>query len=191
MKKKLSAIIVTLVALSLCAALLCIGTAAETNKTYTIVERGNYLYGVPENWTVAALKRAYTGKTYSIFNADNEPMQDKELVGTGCKMRYETGVGEIKIVTIVVRGDTSGDGKVTSTDYLKIKAYLRGNGTLVGEYKLAADIDGNGTISSVDYINVKAYFFGTYDIYSQSPVVPDESDDSSPVPDSDESWTSG
>lgn len=190
MKKRLPTIITVLVAISLCAALLCTGITAEEQKI-TIIESGDYLYGIPENWSLDTLRANYTGRTYSVTDKDGNAMLGKSLVATGCKFRYEVGVGEVKELTIVVRGDTSGDGKITSTDYLKIKAYLRGKGTLEGEYLLAADIDGNGSITTVDYLDVKAYFFGNYDIYAQAPIIPDSSDPDSSFIESDDSWTSG
>ncbi len=190
MKKRFSMIITVLVALSLCAALLCTGSSAAERKI-VFVEKGDYLYGVPDGWTVDEFRSEYTGRTYSLLDKEGGTLRGTAIVYTGCKLRYEVGVGEVKELTIIIRGDTSGDGRITSTDYLKIKAYLRGKGSLEGDLLLAADIDGNGDVTTVDYINVKAYFFGNYDIYNNVPIMPDSSEDTSVPVDSDESWTSG
>ena len=195
MKKRFSSILTVLLALSLCAALLCTGTAAEessvtADRDIVIYEKGEYLYGVPENWTVNILKTHYSGRAYTVFDPQGGTLLGSSAVYTGCKLRYEVGIGDVKEFTIVITGDVSGDGKVTATDYLKIRAFLRNKGSLDGVYWLAADINGDQTISTVDYLNIKAYFFGSYDIYNRVPIIPD-SDDSSTFIESDDSWTSG
>ncbi len=52
-------------------------------------------------------------------------------------------------------GDVDGDGKITTTDFLRIKHYLlSGEETADGSFA-NADMDGNGVISSVDYLAIK------------------------------------
>ncbi len=195
MKKRVCGIVTVLLTLAFCATLLCTGTAAEESsgdeRQIVIYESGQYLYGVPEDWTVDTLRSYYTGRTYTVVDPEGGALAGKDAVRTGCKLRYEVGIGEVKEFIVVIRGDVSGDGKITATDYLKIRAYLRGKGSLDGVYKLAADINGDNSVSSVDYLSVKAYFFGDYDIYNRVPIVPDTSDSSEPISDGDDSWTSG
>ncbi len=67
--------------------------------------------------------------------------------------------------TIVVKGDVNGDGRITSSDYIRIKKYIGGTAQLTGASFLAADIDSNNTIKSADYIKIKAHFAGRIDIW--------------------------
>ncbi len=190
MKRKLSVFLAVVLAITACAALMWTSGNADTIKV-TITESGGYLWGVPENCTVGELFTLYYVRPYIVINANGEEMLNRELVGTGCKIRYEKEIGDYKELVVVVRGDVSGDGKINATDYLKIKTHIRGSDRLTNEFFHAADVNGDKYVSSVDYLNVKAYFFGNYDIYANAPIVPNESQASSIPPDSDTPWTSG
>ena len=61
------------------------------------------------------------------------------------------------IPLVVKKGDTNGDGVVTSADYVRIKNYLRGTVKLDENQKFAADPTGDGTVTSSDYVRIKNY----------------------------------
>ena len=48
-------------------------------------------------------------------------------------------------------------GKITSSDYVLIKNYIMGTGTLSEEAKKCADYNGDGKITSSDYVLIKNY----------------------------------
>ncbi len=59
---------------------------------------------------------------------------------------------------VVIRGDVTGDGDITSTDYMKIKRMIRQRSIMNDLYSKAADYNGDRTISSNDYFGVKRAF---------------------------------
>lgn len=57
--------------------------------------------------------------------------------------------------TLVVLGDTNGDGNITPLDYVKIKNNIMGISTLMESYKKAADVNEDENITPLDYVKVK------------------------------------
>ena len=62
--------------------------------------------------------------------------------------------------TVVVTGDTNGDGKTTITDMLAIKSHVLKKTTLSGASAQAADTSKDGGISITDFIQIKASILG-------------------------------
>ncbi len=55
----------------------------------------------------------------------------------------------------LVQGDVDGDGRLTSTDYLRIKNYLINAPEITEQFKKSADANGDGKINSTDYLFIK------------------------------------
>ena len=72
---------------------------------------------------------------------------------TGAKIKVDD-----KEYTVVVKGDTNGDGESSAGDYVLIKNYIM---ELTGlekiEEKSAADVNGDGEVSAADYVLIKNY----------------------------------
>ncbi len=96
----------------------------------------------------------------AVRNAGGQLLTSDDYVGTGAVI---TSGG--KSYTVIVNGDTSGDGRVTSVDYLRIKRAFLETYTLEGAFLAAACVSGSDNISSVDYLMVKRHFLGNYDLY--------------------------
>ena len=90
----------------------------------------------------------------SMYRLDTDV---SDIVGTGKKIFDKYDENDFR--TFVVRGDLSGDGKLTSGDYLKLRQYFKG-GTLTPAQEKAGDYDENGSIVSTDYLKLKSYFKG-------------------------------
>lgn len=76
-------------------------------------------------------------------------------IGTGFTIKYNGTT-----YTVVKKGDVSSDGKVTSSDYVKIKNYIMGKGSLSSVSKSAADVNQDGRVTSSDYVKIKNYIMG-------------------------------
>ena len=80
----------------------------------------------------------------------------EDYVGTGMIARvnneYERSILDMDVV---VKGDVTGDGKITITDMIKIKRHLEKLKELEGVYELAGDTTDAGTITLEDLINLR------------------------------------
>lgn len=96
-------------------------------------------------------------KKLSIHNAKIKI--DGEKLVTGGKITITSGKLE-KTLSIIVYGDTNGDGNISAVDYVKIKNHIMGTTKLEGAYLKAADVNKDGNISAVDYVKIKNYIMG-------------------------------
>lgn len=84
---------------------------------------------------------------------------DKEVssgnIGTGYTIKIDG-----RTYTVRKLGDATGDGTITSADYVRIKNYLRSKESLDGNQAYAADVTGDGKVTSADYVKVKNYLRG-------------------------------
>lgn len=76
-------------------------------------------------------------------------------IGTGYTIKYN---GQTYIVRKL--GDATGDGAITSADYVRVKNYLRSKETLNTNQAYAADVTGDGKVTSADYVKIKNYLRG-------------------------------
>lgn len=101
----------------------------------------------------------HESQNVKIFSGDRELPGDT-VVGTGMTVKLMDGNNVMQTLTVVVTGDTNGDGKSTVTDMLAIKSHLLKKTTLSGAYAEAADTSADGGISITDFIQVKAAILG-------------------------------
>lgn len=92
----------------------------------------------------------------------NEVVSDETPLGTGMLVRIIDGDAVVKTYTVIVTGDTSGDGKITITDMIAVKAHILKKDMLSGVYLKAADVagqagGGDGNVTITDFIKVKAH----------------------------------
>ena len=108
-----------------------------------------------------------TPEYVKVFGSDGKEITDKNAyVGTGCRVSFMNGDNAVDSADVVVLGDISGDGRLTSVDYLRLRAYFGGDYELSGAYLAAAHIAGRDTVTSVDYLRLRAHFSGDYNIYN-------------------------
>lgn len=62
--------------------------------------------------------------------------------------------------TVVVAGDVNGDGNISVSDMLAVKAHVLNKSKLTGASAEAADTNGDGFISITDFIQIKAHILG-------------------------------
>ena len=108
-----------------------------------------------------------TPEYVKVFGSDGKEISDKNAyVGTGCRVSLMNGDKAVDSADVVVLGDISGDGRLTSVDYLRLRAYFGGDYELSGAHLAAAHIAGRDTVTSVDYLRLRAHFSGDYNIYN-------------------------
>lgn len=135
----------------------------ELKEDSGFVIEGNQIY-LNEEELIAenVLDNIKTPGVECILNSDNS-----DYVGTGSKLQLKSGSEVILELTVVLGGDTSGDGKVNAKDYLMVKRHFLKTYTLADEFFEAGDINDDNDINSKDYLKIKRHFLGTYDIYKK------------------------
>ncbi len=119
------------------------------------------IYGVDQNTTVEQFKSNLKNEfDVKIYDKNNTEITDGNIcVTTYSVVRlYSDDPDEIlQELIIVVRGDINGDGKVSITDFVKIKSQLISDGYLTDKVQLmAADHNCDGKISITDFVQIKA-----------------------------------
>ncbi len=154
--------------------LLCLTTlspiyawATSVSAKYNLTIDGEYLKGIPEKITPTDLITSIEEETTVTFANGT-----KAYVCTGCTVN----IGQNSYLAVVM-GDVDGSGIVDTTDYLRIKYYCLNTITLDSAYFEAADVDGSASIDSTDYLRIKAHFLGNFDLYEDSYVSEESSDD--------------
>ena len=136
------------------------------------VKDDSYIIGIPEKSgaSVVTDRLADPADVY-LKNGNGVVCEADEVVGTGYKMSVIQHSVVNKTLEAVVKGDISGDGQVSSVDYLTVKRVFRGEAQLEGAYLEAADVDGDGKMLSTDYLKIKKHFSGAQSLYEPLPAV--------------------
>ncbi len=122
-------------------------TQATSNKV-SVDSTKNFINVKLDNVTGTALAACFTDSDIKITKPDGSAVTGTNI-GTGYTVT-STVAGVSKKMTVVVTGDTNGDGMIASADYLLIISSSQGVSALTGCYSAAADTDGNATLSSAD-----------------------------------------
>ena len=86
---------------------------------------------------------------------------ENDIVGTGSKVQILDSAGAVIYeYTVLIYGDVTGDGKITSKDYMAIKNHIMETSRLNKIEQKAADSFKDGNITSKDYMIIKNYIMG-------------------------------
>lgn len=89
------------------------------------------------------------GDIVQVIKQDGQVLADSEFVGTGMKLVITKDTETIEL-NIAVKGDLSGDGKVTVTDLSTLNQTILKTVTLQNAYRVAGDLDENSDITATD-----------------------------------------
>lgn len=121
--------------------------------------KNGILYGVSANTTVSSLLNSFKGNV-TVTDAAGKTLASSSKVGTGCLVKYTSNGVVNTAATVLVMGDTNGDGALDSFDALALKAELLGTSPLNGVYKLSVQLCGESELCIVDYVILKRAIFG-------------------------------
>ena len=108
---------------------------------------GTKIKGIEPNTKVSQMSNYISG-TYTIKNSSNATLGNNEVIASGMKLV----VSDTEEYTIFVKGDLSGDGKVTTTDVVAMRNHMVG---LVSyPYAEAGDIDLDGFYKANDLARI-------------------------------------
>ena len=95
-------------------------------------------------------------KSYiKVFNGASQVSGNVKLA-TGMVVRLYNEPEVKQEISIVVKGDATGDGVVNISDMLMVKKHLLGMTTLSGAYFKAGDMDLDSKLSITDFLKIKA-----------------------------------
>ena len=103
---------------------------------------------------ISNIKNKYKNADIKVYNSNNKEIT-KGLISTGQKITIKNN--ETKSYTIIVKGDTHGDGKISAIDYSKVKSHILNINKLSNSYSYAADTNSDGKISAIDYSKIKSH----------------------------------
>ncbi len=131
---------------------------ANKDMTGVVDNENNYIYGVDAGVTTEDLAEYFTAINGTFEMVANEAGYTN---GTGATLVVkETKGNEVAYYTLVIFGDTNGDGTITAADAGDIKAAALGGEFSMEAYAFAADVNGDGTITAADAGDVKAATLG-------------------------------
>ena len=137
-----------------------------TSSTYAV--SGTTISKISTGTTASALlSKLNEGEYVKIYNGTTEVAKDA-LIGTGMVVKIMDGSTAKATYTVVVTGDTNGDGKITVTDYVQLKSHLLNKSTLTGAAAQAADTSGDGKATVTDYVQMKAHILGKSNVEPKS-----------------------
>jgi hypothetical protein len=118
--------------------------------------------------TVSALLSGLDEGSYCKVYKDNTQVSGDTIVGTGMVVKFMNGNTVKASYIVIVTGDTNGDGGISVTDMIAIKAHLLKKSTLTGASATAADANGDAGVSITDFIQLKAHVLGKSKVEAKS-----------------------
>lgn len=129
-----------------------------TSGTYTV--SGGTISKIGAGTTVTQLLNGINEKAYCKVYQGNAEVSGNTLVGTGMEVRLLDGSTVKARVTVVVTGDTNGDGAVNALDLLRLKRHILGIQKLDGGYLQAADVNLDTAANALDLLRIKRDILG-------------------------------
>ncbi len=121
------------------------GTVVKIDNKNMIVSN------IARNMTVGTLMAKFkNGSVFVVYNKNNEITNEEDLIGTGCRLNFETVDGIVTNYYVSVTGDLDSDGKVTAADARLILRAAAKIETLTGAYYTAADVNLDGNVNASD-----------------------------------------
>lgn len=131
------------------------GMKVETILTSSGVKlNGTYLSGLSVGMTLNDLNNKINALGGSVSGAS---LNTK--VATGQKIKISNG-SEDKTYTLVVKGDTSGDGEINALDLLQVQKNILGITKFNDAQKLGADASGDGSVNALDLLKIQKSILG-------------------------------
>ena len=161
--KKIVAFTLTAVMILSLLSVLCISGNASDNvltlkqgstlRLYT-KSGDKYVSGMPCGTMVSDLTANFKG-TVKVTDSSGKSLSASDVLINGCKV---TLTSSNDTAYVIIKGDADSNGRITASDYLRIKRNFMGVYTLTGVSLEAADVNSDGVIGTDDYLAIKVQF---------------------------------
>ena len=135
----------------------------EILRTLGIKNDGNYIFGYEVGTDISTIingiKTAESRAEVTTYNKAKQ-VKTSGRIASGDIIKIKTDREE-KQYGIILYGDVSGDGQITSADYIAIKNHIMDVKKLDNIEKTYADANKDGIVSSADYIAIKNHIMDT------------------------------
>jgi hypothetical protein len=151
------------------------GATGDTNNEHTelspstmVVSSGYTLDGavinnVSKETTINDFIGRITSQGGNVEVYANNNLVYDGIIGTGMTIRIKSSSGE-STYTTMVKGDSSGDGKINALDLLYVQKQILGEKDLSGVYLTASDVSGDGKVNALDLLYIQKNILGLKDI---------------------------
>ena len=143
----------------------------ESNNTVTVDTvissnslnvSGSYIVKMKNNTSYSTLHNNLIksgASSVTLKDKNGNTLSGNSTIGTGNVITITVG-NESKSFTLVVNGDTSGDGVVTILDLLQVQKHIKGDKKLSNAYLLAGDTSGDNNVTILDLLQVQKHIKG-------------------------------
>ncbi len=139
---------------------------APDKEVFSVDEEKEQVSKIEPETKLADIKEkiSYNKELYNMVIKDlnGNVLEDDSVVGTGTTINLVTKdtQDELQTYTVIIYGDTSGDGKISPSDYVKVRNSLLNINVLQNEFEIAGDANKDGKISPSDFVKIKNEILG-------------------------------
>ena len=127
---------------------------AELGKATVVDKTNKYVYGITPGDNVEDYIKVNNGSFELVANSSGFTN------GTGATVNVKNASGTVvDTYTVIIFGDTDGNGTINSTDKVAINQYIADsfNNSLTAAQAIAADTDGTSVVNSTDKVAINQY----------------------------------
>ena len=117
----------------------------------------NISTGTSANSLILNIRQADPNASIVYKNASGVTISNTSTFATGQTLQITSSNGESKTFTIVVTGDTNGDGEITILDLLKVQKHLLNSSKLTNSYLQAADTNADNSVTILDLLRIQKH----------------------------------
>lgn len=132
----------------------------KASATGQSIDGNNVWYKIQSDPTLNSNRTATTQGTYTYDFNKMYAYVSSQYVDLVQYTNTNNNVPSDPPTSTVKKGDPSGDGKITSMDYVLVKNHILKVKQLSGDAAKAADVNGDGKITSMDYVMIKNHILG-------------------------------
>lgn len=159
---KLSRILSVILLVAIAVSVFCTPASAETVNFKPVIDSG-CIIGTALKTPQTVFRQLFGARDLKVYNKSKEVDKDSNInIGTGFSIKLDNRA----FYNVVVMGDVTGDGELTTMDYILVKRAVLGTYKLSSTQLRAAEVSDGEKLRAINYIKVKRAYFGTYDLNS-------------------------
>ena len=136
-------------------------SVADIINSIGVKNDGTYLSGINNKQTTSIITEIKSKNANAViqFKDSRGVIKNNNSFSTGDTMTVTIGE-DSKIYTVVVKGDTNGDGNITILDLLRVQKHILESSKLEKEYAISADVNSDNVIDILDLLKVQKSILG-------------------------------